>query len=255
MRAEWNSLPNEEEKRKALLALVDWYRGLSYSADQGGVYLDRECNVQSWRQKINAGTSVEQDDLLNLTFLRSRTAQGMSGFWQANTFQRRAKIVLGVGSVGGNTAENSSCVPAVAEKNTQGNDLKGLSDLQRLNAGWEKLSNEEEKRKALLALVDWYKGLSFSVDQGRVSRDRECNVRYWPQKINAGTSAEQARKLNQTFLTSRVGDQENGGFQQALIFEREATRILGVGSVEGNRIGIESTSSYIASSVKNGRSH
>ena len=65
-----------------------------------------------------------------------------------------------------------------------------------------------------------------------MSRDRECNVRYWPQKINAGISAEQAQRLNRAFQKSRVGDQEHGGFQQALIFEREATRILGVGSIK-----------------------
>ena len=162
MRAEWNSLPNEEEKRKALLALVDWYRGLSYSADQGGVSLDRECNVRSWRRKINAGTSAEQDDLLNLTFLRSRTATGMSGFWQANAFQRRAKIALNVGSVGGDRVGIAKycVVPAVTEKIPQG------SDLQRLNASWERRSNEE-KRKALLALVDWYKGCPFqSIKEG-----------------------------------------------------------------------------------------
>ncbi|UGX92333.1 hypothetical protein G6321_00042575 [Bradyrhizobium barranii subsp. barranii] len=246
MRAEWNDLPNKEEKQKALLALVDWYRGLSYSADQGGVSRDRECNVQSWQQKINSSTSAEQDDLLNLTFLRSRTATGMSGFWQANAFQRRAKIALNVGSVGGDRVgiAKNCVVPAVTQKVTQGSDVKRQeTNLERMNAGWEKLS-DEEKRQALLALVDWYKGLSFSVYQGWVSRDRECNVQYWRQKINAGISAEQAQKLNRAFLESRV-DKWHSGFRQALIFEREATRILGVGSIEGDRIGIESTSSCI----------
>jgi len=39
--------------------------------------------------------------MLHLTFLRSRTAIGNSGRWQALTFERRAKIILGVGSVSG----------------------------------------------------------------------------------------------------------------------------------------------------------
>jgi hypothetical protein len=43
----------------------------------------------------------EQYELLHLTFLRSRTAVGNSGRWQALTFSRRGKIILGVGSVGG----------------------------------------------------------------------------------------------------------------------------------------------------------
>ncbi|HET9511176.1 MAG TPA: hypothetical protein VFO80_08500 [Sphingomonas sp.] len=43
----------------------------------------------------------EQVDQLHLTFLRSRTATGNGGRWQALTFSRRAKIVLGVGSVSG----------------------------------------------------------------------------------------------------------------------------------------------------------
>jgi hypothetical protein len=241
MRMEWSALPNEEERRKALLALVDWYKGLSFSVDQGGVSRDRQCNVRYWSRKIKAGTSAEQDDLLNLTFLGSRTTNGGSGFWQALTFQRRAQFVLG-GSAGGNQvsiADNSSCLLPVTET-PQGSD-----NIKRMQARWEKLSNEEEKRKALLALVDWYKGLSFSVDQGGVSRDRECNLRYWPRKINAGTSAGQARLLNRTFLKTRANGQL-GGFHQALIFERDATRVLGVGSVGGNRIGIESTSSCIA---------
>jgi hypothetical protein len=43
----------------------------------------------------------EQYEMLQLTFLRSRTAVGNSGRWQALTFSRRGKIVLGIGSVSG----------------------------------------------------------------------------------------------------------------------------------------------------------
>ena len=49
----------------------------------------------------------EQYELLHLTFLRSRTAVGNSGRWQALTFSRRGKIILGVGSVSGGGTGNA----------------------------------------------------------------------------------------------------------------------------------------------------
>jgi len=101
VRARWVRM-GEAERRNALLALVMWYEGLCRSADQGGTRLDCEWNAARWRERINRNrVSDEHADLLHLTFLRSRTAQGMSGHWQALTFQRRARIALGVGSVGG----------------------------------------------------------------------------------------------------------------------------------------------------------
>ena len=102
VRESWQSL-SENQKRDSLTALVDWYQGLAGSADQGGIRLDWKQNVNAWRKKISENSvSDEQADLLNLSFLRSRTAQGQSGFWQALTFQRRSKIILSVGCVGGN---------------------------------------------------------------------------------------------------------------------------------------------------------
>ena len=57
---------------------------------------------------IDAGRiDDEQYELLAITFLRSRTATGNSGRWQALTFSRRAKIILGVGSVSG--VRDGSC--------------------------------------------------------------------------------------------------------------------------------------------------
>ena len=53
------------------------------------------------RGQDKPATPAEQYELLHLTFLRSRTAVGNSGRWQALTFSRRGKIILGVGSVSG----------------------------------------------------------------------------------------------------------------------------------------------------------
>ncbi|MDP1956254.1 MAG: hypothetical protein Q8K71_17460 [Polaromonas sp.] len=91
--------PGRKEK---LLGLVKWYEGLADSVDQGGVRHDWKWNVEKWRQVIqNKEVTEEQLDLLHLTFLRSRVANGEAGLWQALTFQRRATIIFGVGSIAG----------------------------------------------------------------------------------------------------------------------------------------------------------
>jgi hypothetical protein len=98
---------SSSEKAEKLRSLLLWYEGLSRSADQGGIRLDWSWNIEKWRRIFDQeAVTNEQADLLNLSFLRSRTAQGESGYWQALAFQRRAKIILGVGSVGGNRTEN-----------------------------------------------------------------------------------------------------------------------------------------------------
>jgi hypothetical protein len=101
VRDHWNGL-NEHQKRESLKGLLLWYQGLATSEDQGGVGLDWNRNVNAWRTKIDGGSvNAEQTDLVLLTFLKSRTAEGESGFWQALAFQRRLRIVLGVGCIGG----------------------------------------------------------------------------------------------------------------------------------------------------------
>lgn len=85
-----------------LEAIFAWYEAISRTADQDGVGRDYQWNGQQWRCLMQAGRiDPEQYELLQITFLRSRTATGNSGRWQALTFSRRAKIVLGVGSVSG----------------------------------------------------------------------------------------------------------------------------------------------------------
>jgi hypothetical protein len=101
LRAKLAALP-EAERWPRLRAIFDWYEALSRTIDEDGIARDHEWNTRRWRCLVDSGAiDPEQYELLNLTFLRSRTAIGNSGRWQALTFQRRAKIILGVGSVSG----------------------------------------------------------------------------------------------------------------------------------------------------------
>jgi len=101
----------EGERWDRLRAILGWYRGLSESIDQDGVKRDYAWNLAQWGCLIDAGRiDAEQYELLALTFLRSRTAIGNSGRWQALTFSRRAKIILGVGSVSG--VRDGQCLAA-----------------------------------------------------------------------------------------------------------------------------------------------
>jgi hypothetical protein len=99
MRAAWKKVSPDDRHNK-IASIVRWYEGLSNAVDQDGIRFDWKWNVDNWRAKIGSLTD-EQIELINLTFLRSRTAKGESGRWQANTFQRRATIIFGVGSVAG----------------------------------------------------------------------------------------------------------------------------------------------------------
>jgi hypothetical protein len=92
----------EAERWPRLRAIIDWYGALSRTIDQDGIGRDHEWNVQRWTCMIDRGLiDPEAYEMLHLTFIRSRTAVGNSGRWQALTFERRAKIILGVGSVSG----------------------------------------------------------------------------------------------------------------------------------------------------------
>nr|WP_294809934.1 hypothetical protein [uncultured Sphingomonas sp.] len=92
----------EAERWDRLRAIFAWYEALSRTIDQDGVAHDYAWNVAQWRCMIDRGMiDPEQYEMLHLTFLRSRTAVGNSGRWQALTFSRRGKIVLGIGSVSG----------------------------------------------------------------------------------------------------------------------------------------------------------
>jgi hypothetical protein len=91
-----------EERGPRLRAIFAWYEALAGTIDQDGIGRDYAWNVEQWSCMLDRGLiDAEQYELLHLTFLRSRTAVGNSGRWQALTFSRRGKIILGVGSVSG----------------------------------------------------------------------------------------------------------------------------------------------------------
>jgi hypothetical protein len=101
MRAKLAAMP-EGERWPRLRAILAWYKALAETVDQDGVVRDYAWNVARWGCMIDRGlVDAEQYELLHLTFLKSRTAVGNSGRWQALTFSRRGKIVMGVGSVSG----------------------------------------------------------------------------------------------------------------------------------------------------------
>lgn len=101
LRAKLAAMP-VEERWPRLRAIIDWYGALARTIDQDGISRDALWNVAAWNCLIESGrVDPEQYELMSLTFLRSRTAIGNSGRWQALAFERRAKIVLGVGSVSG----------------------------------------------------------------------------------------------------------------------------------------------------------
>jgi hypothetical protein len=90
------------ERWPRLRAIFAWYDALSRTIDQDGIVRDYAWNFEQWSCMIDWGQiDPEQYELLHLTFLRSRTAIGNSGRWQALTFSRRGRIILGIGSVGG----------------------------------------------------------------------------------------------------------------------------------------------------------
>ncbi len=92
----------EAERWTRLRAIFAWYAASAATIDQDGVQRDFAWNSAAWNCMIDTGRiDAEAYEMLHLTYIRSRTAIGNSGRWQALTFERRAKIILGVGSVSG----------------------------------------------------------------------------------------------------------------------------------------------------------
>ena len=93
---------NDENFQKHLIGIITWYKGLCMTLDQDGTKYDYLYNVEKWTDVIKKKKyTQEAPELLMFTFLRSRVAAGKGGLYQADTFQRRAKIIFGVGSVHG----------------------------------------------------------------------------------------------------------------------------------------------------------
>ncbi|MEW4449269.1 hypothetical protein [Qipengyuania sp. JC766] len=107
LRARIAAMP-PEQRAPRLEAIFGWYENISQTIDQDGIGRDYAWNLMQWRCMLARGeVDDEQYELLHITFLRSRSATGNSGRWQALTFSRRGKIVMGVGSVSG--VRDGSC--------------------------------------------------------------------------------------------------------------------------------------------------
>jgi hypothetical protein len=114
----------QAERWPRLRAIFAWYGALSRTIDQDGIARDFAWNVEQWGCLIDWGLiDPEQYELLHLTFLRSRTATGNSGRWQALTFSRRGKIILGVGSVSGR--RDGACPSGESRPNGAGGHSAG----------------------------------------------------------------------------------------------------------------------------------
>lgn len=95
------NLPSDRSKG-ALYAVLKWYEGLCEGIDQQGTEYDCEHNKTAWPRLIESGKNDPDTlELILFSHLRSRIAKAESGLYQANTFQRRAKIIFGGGSVHG----------------------------------------------------------------------------------------------------------------------------------------------------------
>lgn len=103
---------NDERRRSSpagrqaiLLGAVAWFKGACLAPDTAIPTRDCDWNVQHWSTYIQSGNvTPEQEDLLYLTLLCSRTAVGEGGRWQAIAFERRAKIAFGIGQVSGDNS-------------------------------------------------------------------------------------------------------------------------------------------------------
>lgn len=101
VRKKWTTA-TVSERKAGLAGIIKWYEGLCASFDQDGVRYDCDYNTKQWTRRNAEGTiDSEAADLIILSHLKSRTAVNKSGLYQADTFQRRVKIALGIGSVHG----------------------------------------------------------------------------------------------------------------------------------------------------------
>jgi hypothetical protein len=90
------------ERRQQITGILEWYDGLCKSGYSDGVRDDCTYNMTVWGEQV---LTPDRDEVLHFTHLLSRTAVNQDGLYQADTFQRRATIVFGRGSVHGNRVQ------------------------------------------------------------------------------------------------------------------------------------------------------
>jgi hypothetical protein len=124
---------SEADKQADMLATAEWYEGACRFSDTQGVgHKHGDCDYNAprfqayatsgaWKEASNADIT----DLILLTRIKSRTAQGKAGIYQALSFERRATIALGCGMVSG-TAKPCSFYPADKNKVVGSNSIPVL---------------------------------------------------------------------------------------------------------------------------------
>ena len=106
---EFGASKDKAHRDMTVKGILAWYAGLAFSPDQDGIQCDWKYNLEKWRLLLDGERLTDEKyQLLIMTWLRSRTAAGQSGRWQALAFQRRAKIALGVGSVGSSSVHKDN---------------------------------------------------------------------------------------------------------------------------------------------------
>jgi hypothetical protein len=93
---------NGKEREEWLMAPFSWYKSSCETKMDAGITNDCSYNLAIWPDIINdSRVSRVRHEAYYYTFLVSRSANATNGIYQADTFQRRATIALGKGSVHG----------------------------------------------------------------------------------------------------------------------------------------------------------
>lgn len=88
------------ERRKRLQGIIKWYDGLCDSGTSEGIKHDCAYNVKLWPTMFETTLSdTARERTIHFSHLIARTAQNIDGAYQANSFQRRATVAFGRGSV------------------------------------------------------------------------------------------------------------------------------------------------------------
>jgi hypothetical protein len=97
---QYTDMLSVEERKKRLGGIVKWYEGLCDSGTSEGIKGDCPYNVKTWPSLFDRVVSDKaREQTIHFSHLVARTAQNIDGGYQGDSFQRRAAIVFGSGSV------------------------------------------------------------------------------------------------------------------------------------------------------------
>lgn len=89
-----------DERRTRLDGIVKWFYGLCEEGTSEGVRYDCGYNIHEWPKMFDLTlANVERERTVHYSLLVARTAQNIDGAYQADSFERKATIAFGRGSV------------------------------------------------------------------------------------------------------------------------------------------------------------